>query len=144
LEALARAGESGAPPAEVSALEAAALKAIGAARDAARPSLKDQLLAAAKSLTVAGDEYAIAVKEGAIVNLHEYHDAYGFIDVVIDDLKSLKGASEAEAQAIRAALNQAAIARTAAPTIAPPTDGLKPASVIYGAAARVEIAARGL
>jgi hypothetical protein len=144
LEALASAGEAGAAPAELSALEAAALKAIAAARDAAEPSLKDHLLAAAKSLTVAGDEFAIAAKEGSIVNLHEYHDAYGFIGVVIDDLKALKGANEIEEQAIATALDQALIARTAAPAIAPPSDGLKPASVIYGAAARVEIAARGL
>lgn len=144
IDALASAGEEGASPARIAELQSAALAAIASASEAASPSLKDRLLAAAKTLTVAGDEYSIAVKDGVIVNLHEYHDAYGFIATVIGDLKALKGSSDAEEQAIRTALDQAMIAATAAPTVVPPLEGLKPASVIYGAAARAEIAARSL
>lgn len=144
IDALASAGESGASPARIAELESAALAAIAAASEAASPALKDKLLAAAKTLSIAGDEYSVAVKDGVIVNLHEYHDAYGFIAIVIGDLKALKGANEAEEQAIRAALDQAMIAAGAAPTVAPPAEGLKPASIIYGAAARAEIAARSL
>lgn len=144
IDALAAAAEAGAAPATISDLEAAALAAIGAAGEAAKPTLKERLLAAAKTLTVAGDEYTIAVKDGAIANLHEYHDAYGFIATAIGDLKSLKGADVVEEQAIATALDQAQIAATAAPGVVPPASDLKPASVIYGAAARLEIAARGL
>lgn len=144
IDALASASERDAPPAEISRLETAALDAVRAASAQADATAKEKLLAAARTLTVAGDEYAIAVKDGAIVNLHEYHDAYGFIAVAIGDVAALEGAGAAEAAAIAAVLEQLEIASTAAPSINPPTDGLKPASVIYGAAARVEIIAGGL
>ena len=142
LDALATAGESGAAPAEIGALDAAALSAIAAAANASNPTLQEKILAAAKTLTVAGDEYSVAIENDAIVNLHEYHDAYGFIATAIGDLKLLSGADQAESNAIKAAIEQAEIAATAAPSIHPPTSGFKPASVIYGAAARIEIAAR--
>ncbi len=144
IDALAAAGEAGAEPAEIRRLESAALAAIAAAGDAAKPSLKDRLIAVSKTLSVAGDEYSIAVKDGAVQNLHEYHDAYGFIAVAIADVKTLKGGDDAEEQAIATALDQAMIAATAAPAVAPPAGGLLAASVIYGAAARIEIAARSL
>lgn len=144
IDALAAAGESGAPPADLGEKDAAALAAIGAAIARIDASLPEELLAAARTLTVAGDEYAVGVKDGAVVNLHEYHDAYGFIATAIGDLSALKGVNEAETQAIAIALEQARIAATAAPSIVPPANGLAAASVIYGAAARIEIAARGL
>lgn len=142
-DALASAGEAGSPPAEVSALHAEAVRSINAAANAADASVKERLLAAARTLTVAADEYSVAVKDGAIVNLHEYHDAYGFIATAIGDLEAMEGATDAEKAGIAAVLEQAKIAGTAAPTVMPPAD-LKPASVIYGAAARIEIVARGL
>jgi hypothetical protein len=144
IDALAAAAERGAPPSEIAAHEARALAAIGKAAAAAEATLEDRLLAAARTLTVAADEYSVAVKDGAIVNLHEYHDAYGFIATAIADLRALDGGDAAERQAIAAALDQALIAAAAAPTVAPPRGELKPPSVIYGAAARVEIAARSL
>lgn len=144
IDALAAAGEAGAEPAKISALGSAATATIVAAGERAAPSLKDRLLAAAKTATVAADEYAIAVKDGAIVNLHEYHDAYGFLATVVADLATLKGANVLEEQAIATALDQARVAAGVAPTVVPPTGGLRPASVIYGAAARMEIAARTL
>ena len=144
IDALADAGEAGAPPARIEELEAAALASIAAASADAAPTLKERLLAVAKTLTVAGDEYTIAVKDGAMANLHEYQDAFGFLATAIEDLKALRGADAVEEQAIATALDQAMIASGAAPTIAPPQEGFKPGSVIYGAAARVEIAARNL
>ncbi len=144
IDALAAAGEQGAAPAEINRLETHALDAVRAAGARAVATTKERLLAAAKTLTVAGDEYAIAVRDGAIVNLHEYHDAYGFIAVTTADVAALEGASDTETAAIDSALEQLKIAATAAPAVNPPMDGMKPASVIYGAAARIEIAARGL
>jgi len=143
IDALAAAGEAGEPPAEIGTLDEAALVSINKAAAAADASLKEKLLAIAKTLTVAGDEYSIAVKDGEVVNLHEYHDAYGFISVALEDLHSMTGKTDAEKQAIAAVLDQTKIAATAAPSVAPPSE-LKPASTIYGAAARIEIAARGL
>lgn len=144
IDALAAASEAGASPAEVASLEEMALRQIAAAGALSGAALKERLLAAARTLTVAGDEYAIGVKDGAVVNLHEYHDAYGFMATAIGDLEAMTGGSDAEKRAIASALEQARKAAEAAPSVVPPTDGLKPASAIYGAAARVEIIARGL
>lgn len=144
IDALASAGEANEPPAAISALHAEAVSEIIKAGTAADASVKDRLLAVARTLTVAADEYSVAVKDGKIDNLHEYHDAYGFIATAIGDLEAMTGAGAAENQAIAAVLEQARIAAAAAPSVTPPTDGLAPASVIYGAAARIEIAARGL
>lgn len=144
IDALASAGEAGAPPAEISTRHSEAVREINNAGLSASASLKDTLLAVMKTLTIAGDEYSIGVVDGAIANLHEYHDAYGFMATVIGDLDGMTGASDAEKKAIAAALDQARIAATAAPNVVPPQDGLLSASVIYGAAARVEIIARGL
>ncbi|MCB2098924.1 MAG: hypothetical protein AB7F91_11230 [Parvularculaceae bacterium] len=144
IDRLADAGDAGASPAEIGALEEAVVKAVGAAGAAAQANVKEKLLAVSKTLTVAGDEYAIAVDDdGTIVNLHEYHDAYGFIATAIEDLQATAGKSDAEKTAIAAALEQARIAATTAPGITPPAE-LKPASTIYGAAARIEIAAHAL
>lgn len=143
IDALANAGESGAAPAEVSALHMEAVQEIMAAAAAANATLADKLLAVAKTLTVAGDEYSVAVVDGKIDNLHEYHDAYGFIATAIGDLEAMKGETAAEKDAIAKVLEQAKSAQTAAPRVTPPPE-LAPASVIYGAAARIEIAARGL
>lgn len=144
LEALAEAGERGAPPAEIGDLYEAALREIAAAGASAGATTKERLLAVAKTLTVAGDEYSVAIKDGAIVNLHEYHDAYGFIAVALADLKAMKASGDAETSAVAAAIEQVKVAETAAPAATPPADGFKPASTIYGAAARIEIVARGL
>lgn len=144
IDALAAAGEAGASPAEIATLEAAAFASVANAGASANPGLKDRLLAVAKTLTVAGDEYSVAVNDGQIVNLHEYHDAYGFIAVAISDLESMSGENDAEEAAIASVLEQAKVAATAAPSIAPPASGLAPASLIYGAAARIEIVARAL
>ena len=83
IDRLAAASEAGASPAEVSSLEETALREIAAAGASSGAALKDRLLAAARTLTVAGDEYSIGVKDGEVVNLHEYHDAYGFIATAI-------------------------------------------------------------
>jgi hypothetical protein len=143
IDALASAGENGGPPAQVSALHTEAVHEIMTAAAAANATLAERLLAVAKTLTVAGDEYSVAVVDGKIDNLHEYHDAYGFIATAIGDIETMKGDSATEKNAIARVLEQAKIAQTAAPTVTPPAE-LAPASVIYGAAARIEIAARGL
>lgn len=144
LDALATAGENGAPPAEINDRYRAALAAIGTASNAADASVKDKLLAVAKTLDVAGEEYSVAVKDDRIDNLHEYHDAYGFIAVALADLGAMTSMDAAEETAIASALAQVKIAQEVAPTVKPPAEGFKPASIIFGAAARIEIAANGL
>lgn len=144
IDALARAGEAGAAPAQIRSQHANVVREIENAARAADASLKESLLAVARTLTVAGDEYSIGVVDGAIANLHEYHDAYGFMATAREDLQAMTGANDAEKTAIAAAIEQVKIAATAAPGVTPPTKALLSASVIYGAAARIEIAARSL
>ena len=144
IDTLATAAEAGAPPAEISSRHTEAVREIDAAAQATGASLKELLLAVARTLTVAGDEYSVGVVDGAIANLHEYHDAYGFIATAQDDLQAMTGADDAQKSAIAGAIEQVKTAATAAPRVTPPSEGLLPASVIYGAAARVEIIARGL
>jgi hypothetical protein len=143
LQALAESGAANADLDEVEGKRAALFDAIAAAEAAAAPAPKERLLGIARAMTVAGDEYSIGVKDGAVVNAHEYHDAYGFLVVAEAMLSDMQGANAAEQSAIDVAREQVKIARAIAPSIKAPKT-LQAASAIYGAAARIEIAANAL
>lgn len=117
--------------------------AVNAASAAARPTLKDTLLAAARTLAEAGAEYDIGVKDGALVNAKEYQDAYGFIATVVEALGAVEGSSEQEKTAVAVAREQAALALAVAPGAIPPAT-LGRSTAIHGAAARIELAALAL
>lgn len=144
LEALAKAVESGESEIDVRAKFEAADRAIEAAAARSNPTVRDQLLGYAKALVAAGGEFDLAVDEGAIVNLHEYQDAYGFAQTVANGLSRIESASQDEEAAILLARAEAMRALAVAPSVERPTPPLASPSVIYGAAARIEIAARGL
>lgn len=144
LNALASTVESGMP---VSAVEEAFISLRSAATQAAeasRPTLKETLLAAARTLRQAADEYNEGVKDGKVVNAKEYQDAYGFTGVVVERLASVEGANEAEKAAVAVSREQAAFALAIVPTVTPPARPGGKASTIYGAATRIELAALGL
>lgn len=144
LNALASTVESGMP---VSAVEEAFISLRSAATQAAeasRPTLKETLLAAARTLRQAADEYNEGVKDGKVVNAKEYQDAYGFTGVVVERLASVEGANEAEKAAVAVSREQAALALAIVPTVSPPARPGGKASTIYGAATRIELAALGL
>jgi hypothetical protein len=143
LKALAEAGAANAGAGEIEAKRIAVFDAIAAAEAAAAPTPKQRLLGVAKALSVAGDEYSVGVKDGAVVNAHEYHDAYGFLVVAEKMLADTQSDVAAEQAAINLAREQVKIARAVAPTINAPK-ALQPASGIYGASARIEIAANAL
>ncbi len=144
LDGLAAAAEDGADPAEVRKRYLAVKEKLKAAAKASAPTTRDTLLAVAKTISVAGEEFDIGVKDGEIINAHEYHDAHGFLKTVVDVVSTMNGANDAEQAAINLAREQAAIAYSVAPTAAPPEVFDHKSSLIYGAAARIEIAARGL
>ncbi|MBB5519401.1 hypothetical protein [Amphiplicatus metriothermophilus] len=144
LQALAASVANGAPAGEVEADLAAVKRAIDAAAEAAQASPAETLLAAAALLRTAGEEFDIGVKDGAIVNLHEYQDAYGFMTAAVERLAALDGGGGAVDEAIAQAREQAALALAVASTVMPQEPVEARSSTIYGAAARIEIIARGL
>ena len=116
--------------------------AINANKPAA--SIQDQLLAISKLLATAGDEFALGVgAHGEIANAHEYQDALGFVTVARQSVADMSGDNDAETSAIATSREQVEIAKDQFDGWGPSqSDG--DASVMYGAAARVEIAALGL
>ena len=109
-----------------------------------RTTVATTLLGVAAIVRTGGDEFKIGVSdEGAITNAHEYQDAFGFLNASRDILSSIQTSDVDETEAIAVAHEQieAALASFDALTV-DRTEGS--ASTLYGAAARIEIAARGL
>ncbi len=144
LDALAVAVKGGAPANEVEAKLAAARAGIDAAVEGANATPRETLLAMAAVLRTAGEEFDIGVKDDIIVNTHEYQDAYGFMTTVVDYLGRYDGGAGDVDEAVGAARAHAATALEAAPSVIPPEVVTTSSETIYGAAARVEIIARGL
>ena len=124
----------------------AALTALNAAISAHEPmvSVATKLRAIGALARTAADEFAIGVEEnGAISNAHEYQDAFGFLTAAQAMLASLEPESDAEIEAIEQTKTQLQLAlENFGDLTAAQTDGQ--ASTIFGAAARIEIAALGL
>ena len=139
LRALAAAAANGG---DVDGAYNAAVEAINAHLPKAKPALR--LLAVSAMVRVAADEFDIGVEDdGAIVNAHEYQDAYGFLVAGRDILSGIGGDDADTAEAVAQAHEQieAGLASFDGLT-ADATEG-RP-STLYGAAARIEIAGRGL
>lgn len=122
----------------------AARKAIRAAVEVASPTSQEMLLACSEVLRVAGKEYNLAVKDGKVVMPHEYQDAYGFMTVVTRVLGELEAPDSDTDKAIALARDQAAMALEIAPSAKVPEWSKFSSEPIYGAAARIEIAALAL
>ena len=120
----------------------AAIAAIDAHMPKASTSAK--LLGVSEIVRTAADEFDIGVEnDGAISNLHEYQDAYGFLSASRDILSAIDTTDINETEAIALAHEQIELALTSFDALtAESTEGR--ASTLYGAAARIEIAARGL
>lgn len=144
LSDLASAVENGASANDVGAKFSSVSAAVQRAIDASAPTLKEKLLAASKTLRQAGSEFEEGVKNGAVVNAKEYQDAYGFCSTVVEMLGGVEGADPTEKDAVAIAREQAALALAAAPTAEAPARVGSEASTLFGAAARIEIAALGL
>jgi hypothetical protein len=106
--------------------------------------LATHLMAIATLARTAGKEFAIGVADdGRVVNAHEYQDAFGFLTAAKEMLANEEPHNEQEAQALATAERQLDIGLGEFDTLtASQVDGK--ASVIHGAAARIEIEANML
>ncbi len=103
-----------------------------------------QLLGVSEIVRTAADEFDIGVEEdGTISNVHEYQDAFGFLVASREILSGLATSDVNEAEAIDIAQEQISFSLDAFHSLTASESEGK-ASTIYGAAARIEIAARGL
>ncbi|SHJ22633.1 hypothetical protein SAMN04488012_10647 [Palleronia salina] len=133
LQALTAAVQDGG---DVEAARDAAQAKIEAARDAADATQADRVRAIAALTRVAADEYDIGIAaDGSISNLHEYQDAWGFIQVANRMAERLEP-GETRDKVV------AALAPTADvfPAILPQGTVEGSADVLYGAAARIDFA----
>jgi len=123
-----------------------AYSAVVAAISANTPdaSVGEHLLAVSEIVRTAADEFAIGVEDdGAITNAHEYQDAYGFLIASREILSGIETSDVAEADAIALAHEQIDLGLSPYNSLSDETTEGKP-STLYGAAARIEIAGRGL
>lgn len=105
---------------------------------------KQGLLAISAATRVAADELDIAAEDdGAITNVKEYQDAYGFLSVAKDVLEASSPSTDAEKAAVNEAKAQLDTLLAGFSSWMPETVSMQ-ASAIYGAASRIEIAALGL
>jgi hypothetical protein len=103
----------------------------------------DQLLALAALTRIAADEYDVAVADdGSIENLHEYQDSSGFLRPVETEAGQLAESDDPEvAEAAEKILEQVRATGAAYGDLAGANVPSPEPSVLYGAAARMELAA---
>ena len=139
LTALAAAVETGGSVQDVQAAFAAVLHEVEEASEATPPRM--QLEALALITRTAAEEYVIGVVDGQIAELHEYQDAWGFIQTV---RARAAGLAESEDDAVAAAAAKIATALTDAETafagLAPEGAAPGTADILFGAAAQIEFA----
>lgn len=136
LAALADAVETGE---NVDAAYAEVRKAISA--NEPEVDVETRLTAIATLARTAGDEFAIGVAEdGSVTNAHEYQDAYGFLTAAREMLAATDTTGAGDQQAIEHADEQLETALAEFDALTAERVGGN-ASVIHGAAARMEIEA---
>lgn len=105
-------------------------------------SARDVLVSISLMIRTAADEYAIGVKNGDVVNVHEYQDAYGFTEIAIERLDDINSEQQELAKDDIANTRQWLLElRELWPTVDPQGKLQGDASHLYGAAARIELAA---
>ncbi|AKE53003.1 hypothetical protein [Kangiella geojedonensis] len=118
------------------------LKAITNSEGMSAMTAKETLLSISQMIRTAADEYAIGVKKGEIVNVHEYQDAYGFTEIAIERLERLSDEQKKQAASDIATTKALLLElRTLWPTVNPQGNVEGDASHLYGAAARIELSA---
>lgn len=142
LTELSEAVKSGADLARVTEIFAEVQKEIAEGRDRAGGGEAAEAAAIVRILTTAADEYALGVTDGKAVELHEYQDAWGFVEVARALLTHMAGEDDAAEKAF-GQKSLAALAETSAalPGVAPGDQTLGEASALYAAAAAIELAA---
>ncbi|MBV35237.1 MAG: hypothetical protein CMP47_07230 [Rickettsiales bacterium] len=118
------------------------LKAIDRSENLESKSAKEALISISQMIRTAADEYAIGVKKGAIVNVHEYQDAYGFTGIAIERLERLTAEQQKQAAEDIERTKQLLLElRTLWPKVNPEGSVEGDAASLYGTAARIELMA---
>lgn len=126
----------------VEAAYATLLDAIDASEGLEDKTAKAALVSISQMIRTAADEYAIGVKQGEVVNVHEYQDAYGFTEIGIERLEGLSVAQKKQAAGdIEKTKTLLLELRTQWPTVNPQGNVEGDAANLYGAAARIELTA---
>jgi len=132
-------GEASAARGDVNALYADLVVAIRAT--APKTSVAVKLLAISKMVATAAEEFDAGVgDDGAIVDAHEYQDAFGFLSVAREMLASENSSDINETEAIAVAHEQLDLSINAFAGLLAETTGGQ-AETIYAAAAQIERAA---
>ncbi len=145
LEEMSAAAEAGQPAEDVAALYDEVVATLETVRAEVEGGAANQLKALALLTRIAADEYQVAFDGGKMVNAKEYQDAWGFLQIVKEEARELAGSDDAQvAEAAAAILGYAENAESVFSGVK--GDGISnpDASEIYGAAARMEIAANRL
>jgi len=142
LEAMSEAAEAGQPVEVVAALYEEMTATLERIRAETKGGPASELRALALLTRIAGDEYQAAFRDGEMVNAQEYQDSWGFIQIVKFEARELAESDDGDvARAAVAILGYAENAESVYGGVKG-DDVLEPnASAIYGAAARMEIAA---
>lgn len=141
LSALADAVERGQPVTEVEDRLIELERGIADAENLASADLKTVLGSIETMVRTAAEEYAIGVKGGEIVNAHEYQDALGFVEAAQKRLDSLSDMQTKEGpDAVKEVARQLSNIRSLWPALIPEGKIEGDASVLYGAAARIQLA----
>ncbi|WP_301720599.1 hypothetical protein [Pseudidiomarina terrestris] len=115
--------------------------AITAAEQIPQKSVKSVLMSLSTMLLTAAAEYDIGVKQGTVVNVHEFQDAYGFTQMAKARINELTATQRAGNTAAIEEVNKI-LAKLPElwPTITPTGEVEGDSGPLYGAAARIELA----
>lgn len=144
LKKMALAVEQGKSPEEVEKAYQAVVADIDRARDQVQPSLKTRLLTVSSVIRVAGLEFDEAVKDGKVVNAHEYQDAYGFVKTGTRLLNSAEPKSPEQKMAVEQASEALKKFEGAWPTLTGEGQLKTTSSELYGAAGKIQLEASSL
>jgi len=145
LEAMSEAAEAGKPADEVAALYDEMVAKLETIRAETEGGVANQLKALALLTRIAADEYQVAFDGDSMVNVKEYQDSWGFLQVVKAEARDLAESDDPKvAEAAETILGHAESAESVYAGVKGDNISSPDASAIYGAAARMEIAANRL
>ncbi len=143
LQTLAGTVEQKKPVPEVNAALSKVRDQLNAARHKVNVPTKAQFAVLSNVVREAAEEYGEGVKNGAVVNAHEYQDAYGFVEAA-KALANLLQTAPAHVDAVTQARSALAALDSAFPALPSAPRASVDTSVLYAAAAKIDLAASSL
>ena len=144
LKRMASAIEQGQSLEKIDGAFQAVLADIERARGKTQPTVKTRLLTASHVVREAGAEFAEGVKDGKVVNTHEYQDAYGFVAAgkrLIDGAQPTTAEQKKAVEQARQALNKL---DGSWPTLTGDRPVTTTAASVHAVASQIELAAASL